>query len=433
MSDFWLYATMPIISAIVGWGTNVVALKMTFFPIEFIGKPPFLGWQGIIPRKAEKMASIAVDLMTSKLISVEEIFSRLEPKRVAEEMEPVLLTLIETITSNIMMEQAPTIWEMLPIRIKDEIYLRAKAEAPEVISNMMQEIKDNIDELFDLKAMVIEALVRDKALLNDIFLKVGAKEFVFIERSGFYFGFLFGLIQMGIWVFYKSGWILPAAGFVVGYATNWLALKMIFEPAKPITFGPYNIFGKEVGPLVIQGLFLKRQQEVAGDYGALISSEILHAENIFSGILKGPSSDKLFHLIQRHVKRNIDTYAGMTKPFIALTIGTKSYIQMKDAAVDHIMKHTPESLKHVHVYAEEAMDIENTLRKKMQSLSSEEFVGLLRPAFQEDREDHRGKGSPHTDGGRGHGYGRAYHRAWVLPEPDSGHRFRCLKGPDRGN
>ncbi|MBF0351993.1 MAG: DUF445 domain-containing protein [SAR324 cluster bacterium] len=383
-TNFWLYVSMPFISGIVGWGTNVVALKMTFYPLEFIGKPPFLGWQGIIPRKAEKMASLACDLMTSKLISIEEIFTRLDPKRVAAEMEPALLNLIETITNQIMMEQAASMWEMIPQRVKDEIYHRAKDEAPTVIATMMQEIKDNINELFDLKAMVTDSLVRDKQLLNEIFLRVGNKEFKFIEISGFYFGFAFGVIQMILWIFYKGSWQLPVCGLIVGYATNWLALKMIFEPAKPTTFGPYKILGREFGPWIIQGLFLKRQQEVAGDYGALISKEILHAENIFMGILKGPSSDKLFHLIQRHVKRSIDQYAGITKPFIALTIGTKNYINMKDSAVNHIMEHTPESLKHVHVYAEEAWDIENTLRVKMQALTPEEFVNLLRPAFQED-------------------------------------------------
>lgn len=37
--NYWLYLSIPVVSAIVGWGTNVVALKMTFFPIEFFGIP----------------------------------------------------------------------------------------------------------------------------------------------------------------------------------------------------------------------------------------------------------------------------------------------------------------------------------------------------------------------------------------------------------
>ena len=86
---WWKYVLMPFMSAIVGWGTNVLALYMTFQPIEYLGvewfrikdQPwGFFGWQGIIPTKVEKMATITVQLMTSKLFTVEEIFERLDPE-----------------------------------------------------------------------------------------------------------------------------------------------------------------------------------------------------------------------------------------------------------------------------------------------------------------------------------------------------------------
>src|SRR3546814_6565851 len=42
---------------------------------------------------------------------------------------------------------------------------------------------------------------------------------------------------------YKAWWLLPLCGFVVGYATNAIALKVIFEPVEPV-----NICGfKEIG------------------------------------------------------------------------------------------------------------------------------------------------------------------------------------------
>lgn len=94
----------------------------------------------------------------------------------------------------------------------------------------MTDIKKNIHELLDFKKMIIDALVNDKRLMNDIFKKCGAEEFKFIERSGWYFGALFGLIQMVVWYYYKGNWVLPVFGVIVGYATNWLALKLIFSP-----------------------------------------------------------------------------------------------------------------------------------------------------------------------------------------------------------
>jgi uncharacterized membrane protein YheB (UPF0754 family) len=85
-ADFILYlkyASIPIVSGGIGWFTNKLAVLMTFEPLFFWGVkagPLKLGWQGIIPANAPKMAAISVDLMTEKLINIEEIFERLDPR-----------------------------------------------------------------------------------------------------------------------------------------------------------------------------------------------------------------------------------------------------------------------------------------------------------------------------------------------------------------
>ena len=83
LADFkehwWLYLSMPIIASVIGYATKIVAIKMMFEPLEFFGIKPFLGWQGIIPRKAAIMSAIACDTLTSRLITPKEIFARLDP------------------------------------------------------------------------------------------------------------------------------------------------------------------------------------------------------------------------------------------------------------------------------------------------------------------------------------------------------------------
>ena len=90
-------ASIPVVSAIVGYGTNVVALQMTFYPVDFFGikiwQPEdqplgFCGWQGIVPAKAGKMAAKSVDLMTEQLIDVKDVFSRLDPWEMSEALKP---------------------------------------------------------------------------------------------------------------------------------------------------------------------------------------------------------------------------------------------------------------------------------------------------------------------------------------------------------
>ena len=368
-----IYLAIPITSALVGWLTNVVAIKMTFYPIHFIGIKPF-GWQGIIPSKAAKMSSISVDLWTSKLINVKELFAKINPKKVAKEMLPEFDRISKEIMDEIMHEQAPEIWSRVPESVKKLAYSRISKDLPEIVTEMMTDIKDNIDEMFDIKDMVIKRLTKDKGLLNDMFLQVGDEEFKFIERSGFTFGFLFGIVQMLVWYFYPKFWILPLFGLLVGYATNWLALKLIFNPIEPISF---------LG-VTYQGLFIKRQNEVSKEYAYMLAHDIFTFDRIFASIITGPTKDRFVNLITDHANHAIDEAAGLSKPVITLVAGKRSYEKIKNIAIDKTLKELPNSVKPVFPYAEKAMDLENIFRTRMQKLPPRDFVDFLRPVFQED-------------------------------------------------
>lgn len=378
MADFqanwFLYLTMPITCGIVGYITNIVALKMMFLPLEFVGKPPLLGWQGIVPRKAGKMASIAVDTIVPRLVTEREIFDRLDPHRVAEEIEGPMLELVSHMTEEIMTEFEPGIWETLPRSAQDLIIRRIQADAPEAVEEVMKDLRTDIENVFDLKDMVITTLVRDKALINRIFQETGREEFRFIAASGLYFGAMFGVLQMIGWLFYQAPWQLPAFGLVVGYLTNVVALRMIFQPQAPMRFGPWKL----------HGLFHKRQKEVSRDYARLIADEIVTPSNIIEAVLKGPYSDRVFMMIARHVKRVIDEQSGIARPFVAWTVGTRQYVRMKEAAVEHLVAKLPETIRSVDNYAKEAMDLANTLSTQLEVLPPPEFEEMLRPAFKED-------------------------------------------------
>jgi len=373
-SDKWLYLAIPVISALVGWGTNILALRMTFQPLEFIGIPPYLGWQGIIPNRAAFMAGKAVDLLTENLITIEERFNEIDPHKVVEKMEPELNRISKRIINEVMDAQAPLVWFGVPGPVKQNIYQRAGKDLPKIMEEMVGEIKSKITEFFDLKDAVIKTLTRNKILLNRMFLKCGEEEFKFIERSGLYFGFLFGLIQMVLWYFFQPWWLLPLGGLFIGYATNWLAIKLIFHPLHPRRI----LFWK------VHGIFLKRQKEVSAEYGKIVAHEILNAKNIYENLLYGKASDKLVSIIQEHVQKAIDTTAGQSKEFIKLIAGEKKYGTIKNLACSGVMEDLRVTVSHLYGYTEEALDMENTLRDRMASLPYEDFQGFLRPVFQED-------------------------------------------------
>lgn len=374
---FWLYISIPFISGFIGYVTKIIAIKMMFGPLEFKGIRLFgipLGWQGIVPRKAEKMATTAVELMTTKLIKPEEIFARLDPKRIAKEIELPLMAAAEDITREVAQEYQPGLWEGMPEFARRRLIKRVQAKAPEIVEHIMSEVQNDVKKYFDIKHMVINNLLKDKRLLNDIFKKVGRQEFKFFTNVGFVFGFAIGLVQLLCWILFKQPWMLPAFGGFVGFFSDWMALQMMFRPLQP----------KKIMGFTIQGLFIKRQNEVAGDYAALISKQLLTSGNMMEELFTGTNSDKVIELVGRYVKQEIDQQAGIVKPLVVYAMGGQKYQSLKEQVAVRIMAQLPDTMKYIESYAEDAMDIRNTLVTRMQQLTPEEFEGMLRPAFKED-------------------------------------------------
>lgn len=369
----WVYITMPFVAALIGYLTKLAAIRMMFEPIEFwgIGK---VGWQGIIPRRAAKMSSIAVETMTDNLIDTAEIVERLDAERMAKEIEAPLIDSVDRIAREVLAEYQPGLWENLPARARELIIARVKRDAPRVVEGLLSDLKTNIDDVFDLRHMVVANLVRNKRLLNRMFREIGANEFRFLIRSGIYFGFVIGLVQAVTYLFVEQPWVLPAFGLFVGYSTDWVALKMLFYPREP----------RKILGFTFHGLFLKRQQEVARDYGELIAEEILTPQNFFEELLRGPYSDQLFLLVQKHVQQVIDDQTGVARPLVEFAVGSGQYQAMKRAVTDRLVADLPETLQHAERYAEDALDIRNTIVTRMQALTSTQFEGILRPAFKAD-------------------------------------------------
>ena len=365
---------IPITAAIVGWGTNVLAIRMTFEPKDFIGIGP-IGWQGIIPAKSPKMAARATELLTENAIKIEEQFEKLDGDEIAKNMNPVLRKLSKELVDETMSKELGTVWRLMPKAARIRVYEEVQSEFPKVIASVLADIHKDIHELLDLKAMMVEAMTRDRDMMGRIFKKCGAAEFKFIERSGLYFGFLFGLIQMAIWNYFNHWWLLPLGGVLVGYATNWLALKLIFRPLKPIQIGTFKF----------QGLFLKRQKEVSKEYSHIIATEVVTFEKMFGHVLHHKGGNELTDLIQRRVKESVDRSAGILgRKFLQFSRGSDGYARMRQVAADRFMERLPVSIRSMFDYADEAMDIGGTLNKNLSEMAPHEFEGVLRPAFQED-------------------------------------------------
>ena len=372
--EFWKHVSIPFVAGIIGWATNWAAIKMTFKTLEFVGVKPYLGWQGIIPSKAGKMAEIFVDKTMFRLGTLKELFLSMEPELIADHIAGIMDRRLEGYTDEILYYRHPRVWRLLPRTVREHVYERVRAEMPGLIHGLMADAADEIEDLIDFKHMLVTRLEGDKDLLNRLFLEAGSEEFKFIVRSGLYFGFLFGLIQLTVWIFYKSWWVLPAFGIFVGYATNWLAINMIFRPLHP----------KKIWRWTLQGLFLKRQREVAAVWCNLVSTEIITIQHIIYAMLYGARAEKAKELIKRHIRPVADRVLESYAPAGQLVVADEKLDEIRDSVGEKAVAVSTDAFDHWPFNRDRSKRAEQLLRERMEGLPPPEFQDLLRPCFEED-------------------------------------------------
>jgi uncharacterized membrane protein YheB (UPF0754 family) len=370
-----LYLSMPVIAAVIGYVTKLLAVEMMFKPVEFRGRPPYLGWQGIVPRSAGRMAAIACDTLTRHLLDPRDLFDRLDPERMVVEMERPLLDAVLAITEEIAARTQPELWSALPAAARRRYLEQVRREAPRVVAEIMGQVREDISGVFDFKEMVVTNLVRDKATMGRLFRDCGNRAFRFIVRFGAPSGFVIGLIQAAAWALFKEPMIMPLFGLVTGWVTDWAALKLVFAPKFPRRY---------LGVFTWQGLFYKHRDEFTDLYADLVARQVITPRNLIEGVLRGPMSDRLFALIERSLSEELDRQVGSARPLVVLAVGSTGYQQVKDLVADLVLQRLPETAQRLEAYAEDALDIRATVVSKMREMSQDEFEQLLRPAFQQD-------------------------------------------------
>ncbi len=373
MPEFWGFVSIPIVAAVVTWAHVWFAMKMVFYPLEFVGFcKPWLGWQGIVPRKAGKMAGIVVDNTLAKLGSLSEIFREMDPERIARHVTDVLVDRIEELVDEIMEEKNRVLWENLPLSLKRRVYARVRRQVPAVMESLVKDLGENVEDLIDLRAMVVRQMENDRAMVVRVFQEVGNKEVDFIVTASFWIGLALGFVQMACWYFWPYDWGLPAYGAALGYATNWIALAMVFRPLNPIKVGPWKI----------QGLFLKRQNEISDKFAEISAQEMVSLKHLVNEMLTGTYADRTRSLIRRHISPLLD--GGVVRTAIQLTVGPAGYASLKRSIIEKATAMTLQPLSNPGFNKDRAKVIAQIFSERMKAMSPEEFQELLRPAFQED-------------------------------------------------
>jgi len=374
IGEHYICFLVPLISGLIGYLTNVLSIKMTFYPLDFVGIKPFLGWQGIIPSKATAMAEKSVDLLTKDLFKPKEVFSKLDAQKVEKISHEEFALMSAQITSAVIKTKISGTWDIISGGFKNKIENLIALVMPQAVENIMEDVKKNIDSILNLKLLAVNTMKEDKSMINHIFLDLGGRQFRFIENSGFWLGLLFGLGQIFTTI-YTTHWLMFVIyGVFIGFITNFLAIKLIFEPAEP----------KKIGPFRFWGLFLRNQKEESYRYAKIIAEEVLTSENLFDYIFRNQNNKITKGIIAKHLSAAVDKVLDKQHTLLKFLITNNMVSEFKSVLLFHLVNELPLHIKVVYPYIRKALDIENTIGEKMANLPPKKFIAFLRPAFQED-------------------------------------------------
>ncbi|GAA2541784.1 DUF445 family protein [Mycolicibacterium diernhoferi] len=372
--NWFIYLSMPFIAAFVGWSTKIVAVEMLYRPMEFKGIGPF-GWQGIVPRRAGKVGSKTIELLTQNLLKPEELLERVDAKEAVEALRVPLTEAIDEISREVAEQIRPGLWDSLPEAGRRAIQKRIEQETPRVVESLLNEMRADLPRFVDIQYLAVTTLVRNKDKLNKLMRSMGDDAMAFVRRSGIYFGLVIGVVQMFAWALFQNPWIMPAFGFGVGFISDYIALNMLFRPIEP---------KKYLGFITFQGLLHAQREKITRDYAKILADDLFSPEILFDGILRGPGADKLFALVGKEVNAAIDSQTGIATPLVKLAVGTQRYNALKDGLVRLVVQRLPTTLLEAQDYAMQALDLEHTIIDKMSQLTNEEYESILRPVFKDD-------------------------------------------------
>jgi uncharacterized membrane protein YheB (UPF0754 family) len=196
-----IYLVTPLLTALIGWLTNWVAVKMLFLPLQ--PKVIFgIRFQGLIPRRQRELAQQCAEIVERELFQQSMIRNAVLEADVGSMAESKVRALMkEKLMDKI--KGIPMIGAFVTPESMSGIEDFVVKEIRVLSEQMAVEFADQVESQLQVRHIVqsrIEAFDLDR--LREIVEQVASKEFKTIEWVGAFLGFCVGLGQSLILYFY---------------------------------------------------------------------------------------------------------------------------------------------------------------------------------------------------------------------------------------
>jgi uncharacterized membrane protein YheB (UPF0754 family) len=153
----------------------------------------------------------------------------------------------------------------------------------------------------------------------------------------------------------------------IGWITNFIAIKMLFHPRRPV----------QIGSLTVQGIFPKRQKALAMNLAAVIEGELLSHDDIRQAMQRPEFSARLKDRILDGCSEFLSTRLGGLNPMIAMFLDGPMMEKIKGLLDKELDRIVPGLLETATGELENSLDFRRIIQEKIEGLSMERLEILL--------------------------------------------------------
>jgi len=169
-------------------------------------------------------------------------------------------------------------------------------------------------------------------------------------------------------------WLQPFVAAFTGWFTTWLAIYMLFHPRNP----------KRILGITIQGVFPKRQLQVAQQLGKIVAKELIHFDEI-AGQLQDPELLKqLTPTIEKHLDHFLAVKLKEKMPVISMFVGSGTLDKIKEGMLEEIEQLLPEIITQYTSSLSSKIDIEKMVTEKVAAFSSDKLEAVLEAVMKKE-------------------------------------------------
>ena len=161
--------------------------------------------------------------------------------------------------------------------------------------------------------------------------------------------------------------LLPLIAALIGWLTNYLAVKMLFHPKLPI-----KILG-----ISIQGVFPKRQKQLAEKLGTLVAEELFSVKDVAQKLKELATSSESMELVGKRIEKTIREKLVKSFPMLAMFLTDEMVEKVTNLFKSELQDFLGESAQDLGRKLEETLDVKELVRVKVEAFSSNKLEEIL--------------------------------------------------------